>query len=360
MRGTEKIINLTAVKSNYLLMDGLAPNSQTLAVIKADAYGHGAVEIASCLTPIAPAFAVAFLEEAIPLREKGIDAPILLLEGAMSADETVLAAQQGCWLMVHAAHQIPWLLASPYPKETPVWVKVDTGMGRLGFFEAQLADTLTQLKKAGYRQIILCSHCSSADEPQANTTLQQASTIQQLAQQHQLPFSLSNSAGVLLWPETHGQWNRSGIALYGASPSGRDEPKNSPLALTPVMTLQSSILAIRPVKKGAPVGYNGHWTAPRDCLIATVAIGYGDGYPRHAPSGTPVMINGVNARLVGRVSMDMITVDVTDVPGVTVGATVQLWGEALSVSDVAACAGTINYELLTRVSPRVKATYLTS
>lgn len=364
-RNTHKIIDLKALKNNYCIIAALAPNSKTIAVIKADAYGHGAIAVAKTLAPNAPALAVAFIEEALLLRSNNISTPVLLLEGPLTKNDINLAKQNNFWLMIHSTNQLDWLLTENFSKKSPIWLKVDTGMSRLGFCKQQLSDAIIKLNNAGYKKLILCSHCACADDIKNIKTSIQSQQLKDLSKQYNLPISLANSAAIMNWPETHGEWNRLGIALYGVKctdshikdNTGLPSLNNVQSILQPVMTLQSSIIALRKIKAGEHVGYGNQWQAPRDSIIATIAIGYADGYPRHAKPGTPVLINNTRVPLVGRVSMDMITVDVTELPKVTMEDTVQLWGKELPVEIIAEYAGTINYELLTRVSARVKSIY---
>lgn len=354
-RKTQAIINLSALRNNYLSIAAMAPKSNTIAVIKANAYGHGAVEVAKSLSDLAPAFAVAFIDEAISLRESGINLPILILEGPLSIDDFSIAQQQNFWLMLHNDHQIGWLTTLSSPFSRPLWIKVDTGMNRLGFFPGQLEDVITMLNAEQQSSLVLCSHFSSAGEIDNPKTLKQISILQELVQQFSCQSSMANSAGIINWPQSHSNYNRLGLALYGATPV---EKKNLTISLKPVMTLQSSIIGMRKLAIGESVGYGEKWQAHRPTVIATVAIGYADGYPRSAPTGTPVLINGQQAPLAGRVSMDMITIDVTDIKNTQLGDIVELWGENLSIEVIAKHTGTINYELITRISPRVPKIYL--
>ncbi len=364
-RNTHKIIDLKALKNNYCTIAALAPNSKTIAVIKADAYGHGAIAVAKALAPSAPALAVAFIEEALLLRSNEISTPVLLLEGPLTKNDINLAKQNNFWLMIHSSNQLDWLLSENFSKKSPIWIKVDTGMSRLGFCKQQLSEVIIKLRNKGYKNLILCSHFACADDIKNIKTSIQRQQLKNLSKQYNLPISLANSAAIINWPETHGEWNRLGIALYGVkctdshieNITGGLSLNNNQGILLPVMTLQSSIIALRRIKTGEHVGYGNQWQAPRNSIIATIAIGYADGYPRHAKPGTPVLINNTRVPLVGRVSMDMITVDVTEIPNVAVGDTAQLWGKELPVEVIAKYAGTINYELLTRVSARVKSIY---
>lgn len=353
-RKTQAIINLSALQDNYSKIANLAPQSKTIAVIKANAYGHGSVEIAKSLHAIVPAFAVAFIDEAIVLRNAGITLPILVLEGALNKDDFLIAKQHDFWLMLHNAEQVTWLTQHPNYKEK-LWIKVDTGMNRLGFTPELAKQVLTELTKEQREKLVICSHFSSADEIDNPKTQTQISCLKAFAKEYPCQLSLANSAGIINWPQSHANFNRLGLALYGANPI----PVNDmPVNLTPVMTLQSTIIGLRKLNPGEYVGYGETWQAKKPSTIATVAIGYADGYPRNAQAGTPVFINNELAHLAGRVSMDMITVDVTDLAHVSLGDIVELWGENLSVEVVAKHMNTINYELLTCVSARVPKVYI--
>lgn len=358
-RKTNAIINLPALVDNYNCIANLAPQSETIAVIKANAYGHGAVEVAKALSQHAPALAVAFIDEALLLRDAGITLPILILEGALSKDDYSIALTQNFWLIVHNAEQVDWLvdLSSEQKKSYSgkLWLKVDTGMNRLGIMPNQVDKVLAMLLAMQIKNLVLCTHFSNAEELNNPKTLLQIKQLAQINQQHQCKNSLANSAGIINWPESHGNYNRLGIALYGATPLSTTKLS---IKLTPVMTLQSTVIAIRALKIGETVGYGETWQAKRPSIIATIAIGYADGYPRNAKAGTPVFINGQRAPLAGRVSMDMITIDVTHIEQVNIGDFVELWGENLPVEEVAKHMDSINYELLTRVSARVPKQYV--
>ena len=353
-RRTAATIDLGAIRDNFALADRKAPTSKTMAVIKANAYGHGLLEVAAALHDGAAAFAVATLDEAVVLRAAGVDKDILVLEGVNSADGYREAEADGLTLAVNSREQVEQALAS----EAPVWIKVDTGMHRLGIQPGELADVLTQLRKASVDVQAVCTHLACADDVDDAATRRQLNAFRACVEGFGLPCSIANSAGILGWPDTHAAWNRPGIMLYGASPFATDLAAAS--ALRPAMTLEAEVIALREIPAGDSVGYGGRWTAERASKIATLAAGYADGYPRHAPDGTPTFVNGHIAPIAGTVSMDMITIDVTDHPGVAVGDLVELWGRNVSVSDIAKRAGTISYELLTGVSPRVPRRHTSS
>ncbi len=361
-RPAKALIDLTALRHNVALANQLAPQSRTMAIIKANAYGHGAVEVARAIEDLVPAFGVACIEEALELRESGIVKPICLLEGAFSRDEIDVAAQHDFWLSVVNREQLEAVLDSRPASALKIWLCVDSGMHRLGIRPEELVATYGALKACAHvaSGIVVATHFACADELDNDFTRQQLArfnaAMAALSGEGDIELSLANSAALLGWPECRADWNRPGIMLYGSSPF----PQPSALAeqLQPVMTLKSSVIALREVPPGESVGYGARWSARQPSRIATVAMGYGDGYPVHAPDGMPVLIKGQRCPMVGRVSMDMITVDVTSLRNVAVGDDVVLWGRGLSVNDVAKRAGTISYELLTRMPRRVPRVYL--
>lgn len=354
-RKTYSIINLPALVRNYINIDNLAPKSETIAVIKANAYGHGAIEVAKSLSPHVPALAVAFIDEAIELRDAGITLPILIMEGALSYDDFHTASQQNFWLMLHTTEQVMWMSKMSPNYTGKLWLKVDTGMNRLGIKPNKVEDVLATLTSQQREDLVLCTHFSSSEEVGNPKTLLQIQEFERINQKHCFKKSLANSAAILNWSQSHGNFNRLGLALYGATPIPAE---NLPIKLTPVMTLQSTIIALRQLNSGESVGYGEKWQAKRSSVIATIAIGYADGYPRNAKNGTPVFINGQIAPLAGRVSMDMLTVDVTDISDIQLGDVVELWGKNLAIEKVAKHLDSINYELLTRVSNRVPRIYV--
>jgi alanine racemase len=324
-RNTAAHIDLGAIRANYEYACTLVPDGKILPVIKADAYGHGLVPVARALEDQVPAFAVATVEEAVELRKALIGVDLLVLEGATTRAATERAGRHALVLMVHAESQVDMLPGTG----AAAWVKVDTGMHRLGIDPAMLGDVVERLQAGEVEVHAICTH--------------------------HLPLSIANSAGILAWPESHADWNRPGIMLFGTSPFAADVEATRDLQ--PAMTFASEIIAIRELEAGRSVGYGRRWTAERPSIIATIAAGYADGYPRHAKNGTPVLVGDTVAPLVGAVSMDMITVDLTDHPGASIGDPVELWGPNILVNDVAAHADTIGYQLLTGVTPRVPRLY---
>jgi len=357
MRPSKAIVDLDALRHNLAVAARHAPASRNMAVIKANAYGHGMIEAARALKHHADALAVATMDEAVALREAGIDSSLLVLQGANSASDIKVAALHTVWLMVHEPRQLEWLRRH---RDGPVgaWLKIDTGMHRLGFDPAAAPAAIDRLLacEALSGPPVLCTHLASADETENPMTARQVAAFSRVAKGRGLPASIANSAGILHWPVTHADWNRPGIMLYGSDPT-HAHPGHPELRT--VMTLESEIMAIREIAAGEGVGYGARWVADKPARIGTVSIGYGDGYPRHAPNGTPVWVNGGRVPLAGTVSMDMITVDLTGRDDVMVGDPVELWGPNLPVNEVAACAGTIGYELLAGMPARLPRVFRT-
>lgn len=352
-------IDLSAILDNYKYIRELAPNSNALAIVKANAYGHGAVPVAKKLESSTDGFGVACIEEALELRDAGIEKPILLLEGFFDSTELEIISEQNLWTAVHSEEQVTQLETSKLIRPINVWLKVDIGMHRLGISPdryVEIRERLTALPHVS--KVITMGHFSSADTPDIKTTHQQLKVINNITSGLDVDLSLANSAGCLAHKQAKAAWQRPGLMLYGASPFTTDQPLAR--KLKPAMSLTSQVIALRDINAGESVGYSATWTAKRRSKIATIAMGYGDGYPRHAENGTPVRIGQNRARLVGRVSMDMLAVDVTDLPAVTVGTEVELWGKNLLAAEVASSADTIPYTLFTGVTNRVHKRYIES
>ncbi|WP_088330287.1 alanine racemase [Lacimicrobium sp. SS2-24] len=350
-------IDLGAIRENYRLSCQLAPNSQHLAVVKANAYGHDAIEVARILKGHAPALAVAFIDEALQLREAGIDSPILVLEGCFSANELILASQHNLWLMFHSVEQVIMLESTSLPTSITAWLKVDTGMHRLGIDAAQAPSVLQRLLDTQKlsQQPVLASHMANAEVLDHPLNRQQIEQVQQLGKQTGCALSLANSAALMQLPASRFDWNRPGIMLYGCSPL---EKASQQIGLKPAMRVVSSIMAIRELHPGEAVGYGGHWVASQPSRIATVAIGYGDGYPRSTHGKSDVFLHGQRAKVVGSVSMDMIGVDISHIPQARIGDQVEIWGSHVRVNELAAQVNTISYELLTRISQRLPRRFI--
>ncbi len=322
------------------------------AAVKAEGYGHGLVRVARTLD--ADAFAVACVEEALILREAGIDRPILLLEGVFEAAELPVCARHNLEMAVHHPEQVAMLERARLERPLRVWLKVDTGMHRLGLEPETVPAIWRRLRDcpAVRPDLGLMSHLARADERSRPDTLNQLQCFETATAGLPGERSLANSAAILGWPQTHFDWVRPGIMLYGASPFVDSLAPDE--NLRPVMTLSTRLIAIKHLRRGEPVGYGGTWICPEDMDVGVAAIGYGDGYPRHAPSGTPVLLDGREAALIGRVSMDMITLDLRRHPEARVGDPVVLWGEGLPVERIAQLAGTISYTLTCGITARVK------
>ena len=355
-RPTRAVVDLEALRANGELVRQLAPNSKVLAIVKANAYGHGVGPTAETLEHLVDGFGVATLEEAITLRQLGIKLPIVLLEGFFDSKEIPLLSQFGLDTVLAGPHQLEVFLSTPPSTAVRVWLKIDTGMHRLGFPPSQATAIRSRLQACpAVSSVVLMSHFSSADVAGDDTTARQVDLFRQYAPQKGDPVSLANSAAILAWPATHENWVRPGLLLYGLSPL--DHPTPQAESLKPVMQLVSQIHAIRHVETGGAIGYGGRFVCDQPTTIGVVPIGYADGYPREAPDGTPVLVNGQRTRLIGCPSMDMITVDLTNLPETQIGDPVELWGANLSATEVAKACGTIPWVLLTSMSPRVPRFY---
>ncbi|MBI3222206.1 MAG: alanine racemase [Nitrosomonadales bacterium] len=325
--------------------------ARVMAVIKANGYGHGLLRVAEALSA-AEGFALLDIQDALRLREAGYRQTILLLEGVFDADDMVLAAQHDLTCVLHSAWQIELLDACP--RALDVWLKINTGMNRLGFAPQQVAQVMERLRRhRAVRDITLMTHFANADE--ARGVADPLALFNAVAAPYRLPRSLGNSAALLRYSQTHGDWVRPGIMLYGASPFADTSAKQ--LGLRPAMTLSSRIIATQQLRAGDEVGYGALFRAGHDMRIGIVACGYADGYPRHAPNGTPVSVDGQSTSTLGRVSMDMLYVDLTAIPDADVGSKVVLWGEGLPIEQVANAAGTISYELMCALTARVPVRY---
>jgi len=361
MRPARARIDLAALVHNYRLARTLG-GSRALAVIKADAYGHGAVQCARALDDLADGFGVAAIEEAVELREAGIRAPILLLEGFFEPCDLALLQAHRLTAVLHSQAQLDMLQTGAASMQSlPVWIKLNTGMNRLGFAPDEFVPVFERVRqmqalgKVAYQGAM--THFARADDSLEFTHAQLA-CFQQTVKQSTGAVSVCNSAASLLpdcWtalPAGQEQWVRIGICLYGASPFV--DRCAASIGLLPAMTLRSEIIGVQRVRTGEGIGYGHLFTANKEMRIGIVACGYADGYPRHAPNGTPIYVAGVRTRLLGRVSMDMLMVDLTHVPQAGVGSPVTLWGaDGPGVDEVAQACGTIAYELLCAVAPRV-------
>lgn len=356
MRPLVATVDLAAIRHNYSIAKRCAPGREAFAVVKANAYGHGVGEVVAALADLADGYAVASLEEALEVRAVNAEARLLLLQGCFETDEYPLAARHGLDIVVQNAEQLQQLLSAELARPLDVWLKLDSGMHRLGFDAEQLREAFAALQGAAQvASLNLISHFACADLRGHPLTEDQVECFLSLLD---LPFerrSLANSAAVLNIPAAHMDWLRPGIMLYGATPFA--ELTASELGLRPAMTLTGRLIAVREVAEGESIGYGATWVAARPSRIGTVSCGYADGYPRHAPAGTPVLVGGQRVPLAGRVSMDMLMVDLSEAPGAQLGDAVELWGAALPVDEVATACGTIGYELLAKVTARVPRHY---
>jgi len=355
-RSTTARINLEALRNNYRIACERAGSATAMAVVKADGYGHGIARVALALADVAPKYAVACIEEAAAIRAAGIAQPVVLLQGVHAYDDLADCEHNNFEPVLHSEHQLEWLEQGGY--RPWFWLKVNTGMNRLGFRSDDLHAVMTRLKAmgAGSRLLGFVSHFACADDTSSTMTATQTAAFEAATSAWPaLMKSVGNSAAHFIPDQPLFDWSRPGIMLYGGSPIvGKTGPE---LGLEPVMSLEAPLITTRVVRAGEIVGYGGGWVAEHDTLMGMVAIGYGDGYPRHAGTDTPAAIGGQRIRLIGRVSMDMLAVDLSDAPGAKEGDSVELWGKTVGVDEVAACAGTISYELLTGITRRVPRTY---
>ena len=352
-RGAIATINLSALQHNYARIKHLVGHCAVLAMIKSNGYGHGLLRIARALST-ADALGVASLDEAIVLREAGIQQPIVVMAGFYNAAELPHFVEQALLAVIHHTDQLVLLEKTPLRAPLSVWLKIDTGMHRLGFAVEQVAAVYQRLSMlpSVKKPIGLMTHLAQAEYPDRSFTEAQIHQFTQVTRGLSEPRSVVNSAGILFYREAWLDWVRPGIVLYGVSPlpgrTGLEE------GLQPVMTLTGRLMSVKTLRKDERVGYGGMWICPEDMPVGIVGVGYGDGYPRHAKNGTPTLVHGKWCPLVGCVSMDMITIDLRVCPEAQVGDTVVLWGEGLPIEKVAACAETIPYELLCRVTQRVE------
>ncbi|HQW80508.1 MAG: alanine racemase [Rhodanobacteraceae bacterium] len=344
-------IHLGALRHNLERVRTLAPKSRVMAVIKADGYGHGLERVARALSG-ADAFGVAAIADGQRLRAAGIDHRIVVLSGIDEAGDLLEVRRLGLDIVVHHDHQIALITADPDPRPLRIWLKIDTGMHRLGFDPTRTTALLAQLRALAnvHDDIVLMSHFARSDEPADAATTQQLARFA-AAGATALPHSIANSAAIVHFADARTDWVRAGGALYGLSVEhdrcGADD------GFRPAMSLSSKLIAINRVAKGERVGYGGSYACPDDMAVGVVAIGYGDGYPRSAATGTPVRLNGRDARIIGRVSMDLMMIDLRDHADANINDRVLLWGRDLPVERIAAAAGTISYELTCGITRRV-------
>ena len=352
-RNATATIHLDALRHNLARVRAVAPAANVMAVVKADAYGHGLERVSEALSS-ADAFGVSTFEEGERLRAAGHAQRIVLLSGFDDAADFERMRRFGLEAVVHHASQLDLIEQHGGGSPLRVWLKLDTGMHRLGFPASGAGDAYARLRGLGcvHPEIGLMTHFASSDEFDGEQTRAQLATFAEATARLSGDRSLANSAAILGWPQAHAQWVRAGGALYGMTvATGK---AGADFGLRPAMTLSTRLIAINRVARGEPVGYSATWQCPEDMPVGVAAIGYGDGYPRGASSGTPVLVRGVRVPLIGRVSMDLVTLDLRGLPDAAVGDPVVLWGEGLAVDEVAAHAGTIGYALTCGITPRVK------
>jgi alanine racemase len=351
------VLNKAAAAHNLQKVRECAPNAKVMAVIKANAYGHGALRIAEALQTV-DGFAVARVDEGVRLRNSGIQQRIAVLEGFTCEEELEQLLAHELDAVLHSYTQLAIFEARNEQEKIAVWLKLDTGMNRLGFKPAEFQAVYQRVTRCSVikQPINLMTHLANADNRQDEMTLKQLAlfneSLNSLEPDAGIECSVANSAGILAWKQALSDWVRPGIMLYGISPFA--EKTGEELGLKPIMSLHSRLIAVKPISKGDTVGYGGSWLCEQDTLLGVVAIGYADGYPRYARVGTPVLVNGQRVPLIGRVSMDMITVDLGSQPNAKPGDAVTLWGEGLPVEEIALCANTIPYTLVCGVTQRVR------
>jgi alanine racemase len=351
-RPIQATIDLDALRANLTVVRRCAPDARVFAVIKANAYGHGLLRCARALAA-ADGFALLEIEYAVRLREAGFAHPIFLMEGVFDARELVVAAKHHFACALHDGEQVAMLRDLPAGMRVDLFVKLNTGMNRLGLRPAELPGILATLRESPHvGAITLMTHFACADD--ARGISEQQDVFERATRGEKLPRSAANSAAILRYPQVHYDWVRPGIMLYGGSPFADVSAEQS--GLKPVMTLASRIIGVQSLAPGEAVGYGALFVAARPTRVGVVACGYADGYPRHAQTGTPIVVEGLRTRTIGRVSMDMLCADLTDLPQAGMGSPVVLWGAGLPADDVAAAAGTVSYELFCALAQRVPVT----
>lgn len=354
-------IDLSAITHNLNLIHEMVPKQKILAMIKSNGYGHGLIHIAEALKE-ADALGVATIAEALQLRKAGINHDIVVMRGFITSEEIAFFLDDNH--LIAGLHDYQQLLLlennkSIQHKKLRIWLKVDTGMHRLGISPQDFQSVYTRLNALPFvvKPFVVCSHLADADNADHTFTKKQLACFEKITQLIPNEKSILNSAGILAYPESHYDWIRPGLMLYGVSPFPLNDPRNALMKdFQPAMTLTSKLIAIKNVKAGEKIGYSCTFTAKQDMKIGIVGMGYGDSYPRQAKNGTPVLIRGQRCPIVGRVSMDMITVDVSNID-VAVDDTVTLWGSDLSVAEIARCVDTVSHELLCHLTGRVQRVY---
>ncbi|CAM4507832.1 MAG: Alanine racemase, biosynthetic [Legionella sp.] len=353
-RPTHLVVESSALLHNLAQIRRFAPGKKVITMVKANAYGCGIHAVVPVLEGHVDAFGVACIEEAMVIRRLGSRTHCILFQGVFSPDEFKLAAEHQLGCVMHQPHQVQWLLNTPLDKPIKLWVKVNTGMHRLGFKPYELQELMSALQACSWvdKDIGLMTHLACADEPERAENYQQISLFERISVAGFSQRSMANSAAIISFPQTHADVVRPGIMLYGVSPFA--DKTAIDLGLVPVMRFVSAISAVYDNPSFAQVGYSGVWSSPNPSRIGIVAAGYGDGYPRHIAANTPVWVQGREVPIAGRISMDMLAVDLTKHPDIQPGAPVELWGTHILVERIAQAAGTIAYELLCQISERVR------
>ncbi|MFJ1267026.1 alanine racemase [Legionella lytica] len=353
-RPTHLVVEPSALLHNLAQIRRFAPGKKVITMVKANAYGCGIHAVVPVLEGHVDAFGVACIEEAMVIRRLGSRTHCILFQGVFSPDEFKLVAEHQLGCVMHQPHQVQWLLNTPLDKPIKLWVKVNTGMHRLGFKPHELQEVMSALQACPWvdKDIGLMTHLACADEPERAENYQQISLFERISVAGFSQRSMANSAAIISFPQTHADVVRPGIMLYGVSPFANKTATD--LGLVPVMRFVSAISAVYDNPAFAQVGYSGIWSSSKPSRIGIVAAGYGDGYPRHLATNTPVWVQGREVPIAGRISMDMLAVDLTEHPDVQPGAPVELWGTHILVERIAKAAGTIAYELLCQISERVR------
>ncbi len=353
-RAAIAILSTENLIHNIQVIQRISNGKKIMGMIKANAYGHGLRSVASRLARFVDSLGVASIDEALAIRKVGIKVPITLIEGVFEPDELLIASSQRFHVVFHDETQLNWLEKCSLPLPLQAWLKIDSGMGRLGFSPERAKKAYDQLTQHPHilQPVGIMSHLACADEPGHPLNQIQMNTFKSFTENLPGPKSLANTAGIFCLPETHYDVIRPGISIYGISPIPGKTAQE--LGLRPVMSLQTRLIAVRPLNKGASIGYGSQFICPQDMPVGVVAMGYGDGYPRTARNGTPVLVNQVRCKIVGRVSMDMLTIDLTDCVSAKVGDSVILWGDQLPIEEVATYTNHIPYDLVTGVQQRVQ------
>ena len=353
-RSALAILSTENLLHNLAVIRAKAPDSKVIAMVKANAYGHGIRSVSMRIAKYVDLLGVASIDEALALRKVGVKIPILLIEGVFDAQELLVASTERFHVVFHDDKQLEWLHNLTCPLPIQAWIKVDTGMGRLGFHPQRSVEVYAELSRNTQiaKPIRLMSHMACTDEQEHPLNALQIKQFKELTSQINTEYSLANSGAIFKFADIHYDYVRPGIALYGASPL--QGVSAAELGLKPVMTVQTSLIAAKQMCKGENIGYGARYACPEDMPVGIVAFGYGDGYPRNTRDGAPILVNNIRCQLVGRVSMDMIAVDLRPCPSAKVGDPVVLWGTNLPIEEVAAYTENISYDLLTGVQNRVK------